>query len=111
MSQTIRTPKNAWSRQEVTIDGNVLSIELKWHTRSNQWVISIYDSNSNVILAGIALRENESITKTYLRDPFANGNLWVLRFGIDDATITRNNLGTGFQLIYLTKEEEDAAGL
>lgn len=111
MAIRIRTPKNAWSIQEVTIDDNVLNIELKYLTRPQEWIMNIYDSNNNIILAGLALRETQSLTKTYLRDPFNNGNLWVLRVSSEGETIDRSNLGSQFQLFYLTEEEASDAGL
>lgn len=111
MALQIRTPQNAWSRQQVIIEGVVLNIELRWMTREAVWVIDIFDTNNNSILTGIKLTENVSITSQYFRELLPRGNLWVLRFESSATNITRTNLGTGFQLIYLTEEEQSDAGL
>lgn len=112
MALQIRTPQNAWSRQQVIIDGIVLNLELRWMSRESVWVIDIFDTNNNTILTGVKLTENQSIDLRYYRPELPiNGNFWVLRFEASADLITRTNLGTAFQLVYLTEEEESVAGL
>ena len=112
MSLQIRTPQNAWSNQQVIIDGVVLNIELRWMKREEVWCIDIYNTNNETILTGAKLTENTSIDLKYYRPELPiNGNFWVLRFDASAKSITRTNLGTSFQLTYLSEDEEIAAGL
>lgn len=112
MALQIRTPQNAWSRQQVIIDGVVLNIELRWMTREGVWCIDIFDTLNASILTGIKLTENTSINLGYYSPELpSTGNFWVLRFDSSADTITRTNLGTSFQLVYMTEDEEIAAGL
>ena len=112
MALQIRTPQNAWSSQQVIIDSIVLNLELRWMTREGVWCLDIYNNNNESLLTGIKLTENKSVDLGYYRTGLpTNGNFWVLRFDTSANNITRDNLGTSFQLVYLTEDEEIAAGL
>ena len=112
MPLQIRTPQNAWSSQQVIIGGVVLNLDLRWMTREEVWCIDIYNTNNETILTGMKLTENVSIDLKYYRPELPiGGNLWVLRFEAAADKITRTNLGTSFQLVYLTEDEQIAAGL
>jgi hypothetical protein len=111
MALQIRTPKNAWSSQQVILGGVVLNLELRWQTREAVWCIDIYDANGDTILTGVKLTENTSVDLGYYKPELPEGHLWVLRFESSADKITRDNLGTAFQLVYLTEEEEIGAGL
>jgi len=111
MAIEIRTPTIAWSEQQLTIGGIALNFILRWETREEVWVADLFDTNGNSILTGVALRENESINGAYYRPALPDGDFWVLRFESQADTITRNNLGTSFKLIFLTEAESIDAGL
>lgn len=111
MAIQIRTPQNAWTRQQVIIDSTVLVIELYIVTRTGNWVINLYDADDNLILGGISLRENQGITPKYYREELPSGGFYVLRVDPSADVITRTNLGRSFELVYLTEVEIDDAGL
>lgn len=111
MAIEIRTPQVAWSAQQITIGGITLNFELRWMTREEVWVADIFDVNGNSILTGIKLSENTSINMGYYRPELPEGDFWVLRMESQADTITRNNLGSAFKLVFLTYAESVNAGL
>jgi hypothetical protein len=111
MAIEIRTPQISWTSQQITIGGITLNFELRWMTREGVWVADIFDVNSNSILTGVKLTENTSINMRYYVPDLPEGDFWVLRVESQADTITRNNLGSSFKLVFLTYEESVSAGL
>ena len=112
MSIKIKTPQNAWSSQQVIIDGVVLILKLRWMHREEVWCLDMLNSSNESILTGVKLTENASIDLRYFNFELpTTGSFWVLRFDASAKSITRTNLGTSFQLVYLTEDEQIAAGL
>lgn len=108
MAQTINHNKTPYSRQRVSLNGQSLTIDLKYTPRQQCWHMDIYDTGTgDEVLLGIKVEPNQNLTGRYQRAKISGGDIWCLRRKADGSPITYDNLGSGrsYELVFLKDEE------
>lgn len=113
MALIIKVPESAWHTQDIVLNGVTFNMVLKFNTRDASWYVDLLDANQQVILYGLKVMPNQSLTGrfSYLTT-IPDGNLWCLRRKRDFSPIGRDNLGVDntYELIWLSSEEERELG-
>lgn len=117
MASLIKTSRSPWASQTVTVGGETIKVVLKWNDRDSPdgaWYVDITDLRDNVILSGLKVMPNQSLTTRYnTLDNLPNGNLWCFRLKNNKERINRDNLGSGktYALIWMSYEEERSVNI
>lgn len=94
-------------RSDLAIDDVTITLRVKWNQRFKYWSLSIYDRDSNIILAGIKMVRDSPLISG-LRIPSISGDfLFVRQYGNKDEA-DFESLGDDFVLVYVTSEEINA---
>lgn len=104
MALILNTPKDPVSTQQVTLDGINIFIKLEWNVRNEAWYISVYDNVKQPIVTGIRLVKGSIPLFRYTDTRLPRGILLLLQNNLR-ADLGRENLGTDFELVYLTLED------
>ena len=93
--------------QKIDLGGIFYHIRIRWNSRSESWFLHLFDADENPIVTGKRLVPNYPLTEIHT-DRFS-GELIVLdnQNDLTDCTITYENLGKRFLLVFLTEEEAD----
>ncbi|HCM7357821.1 TPA: hypothetical protein N3288_000227 [Klebsiella aerogenes] len=106
MAYSIVIPDRDWSEQQVSLDGSVYTIELRYRGRLDRWYLTLKDMSGNILVNQKKCVCGQTLTGTFSIPGFV-GSLYVeQRFGVADYP-TRNNFGQGkeIELLYLTEKE------
>jgi len=74
--------------------------EFNFNARSERWSMNIFDSDNNLLLAGISLLYNVDLTGRFVNEELPPGRF--ILYDTEDAnkSPTRNELGTRVKLLY-----------
>lgn len=100
----IEIPLNSSPEQifSITIFGETYNCRVILNSRTGVWSISIFDSNSVVIVEGIALLGGVDILNQY---NLPIENMYVVNLDKTNQDPSKDNLGTIAKLFVLTDEE------
>lgn len=93
-------------QQTVVLERTVYNFAINYNVRDESWYLSIYDKGQNPLLLGrrLVVDAYTNILDSIYGDDKPSGRLLVN--AIDDNTeITRQNMGTEVQLIYVSEDE------
>ena len=91
--------------QKISLGGQLVKIRLKYNIRSFSFHIDFTDSFSNII-TGIKLVPNWLLLRGHSRFLSFSGDLIVLKADEKASpTITYDNFGSGWELLYMTEDE------
>jgi hypothetical protein len=110
----INIPDSPYSEQNITLDGLLIKLILKYNVISSSWYLDI-KSGSGVtnLLSGIKITPNRNLTGRHLIDELSGGSLWCLRTKSDLSPISRGNFGEGktYGLFWISDYEIEEVGL
>lgn len=100
--------KYARWKVSVTLSGVRYQLYISWNTRMESWYMTILDVNDEVLLGGLRLVPNVNFFEKYRASvpELPPGDLGIYCAGkMASDEITRENLGTDFNLFYVIEEE------
>ena len=98
MSAVIIPWQNAIAfQQQVTLDGRLYSLRLRFNGESGHWSMDISDRNREPLVTGIRLAKGQALLYACRAIGLPRGDFFVIGNGMP----TRENMGDGLQLIYL----------
>lgn len=92
---------------ELAINDVTLTIRVKWNQRFSFWSLSIYDRDSNIIIAGVRMVRNSGLLQG-IRIPCIDGEFLFIRQYGDKSEADFYSLGADYALVYVTREEINA---
>ena len=79
-------------------------VKLMWNSRSENWHITVTDENTDVI-NGVKVVGNWPLLSSHRAQITMDGDLVVIPLITDPPPLTYDNLGTEWQLVYMTSDE------
>jgi hypothetical protein len=103
----IPIPDTAYSSEQVTLNGQTFIFTFRYNERSERWKLDIEDSFENLIIAGLTLVENISLTSHLNLLDIFDGDLYCVKLEAGEERLGRNNVGVGktHELIYVGANE------
>ena len=89
----------------VDLNGAIVILVLKHNYHLECWYLDIYDSNNNLLLAGLMLVPNIDILAPYQQLKLTLGSLVLIEKNAGDYKLTEN-FGTNTNLLWFEPEEE-----
>lgn len=101
MSELLEIPLDSTEpnfTQDVDLSGVTYRLRFTWNVRGQYWVVTLLDTNDNIIVSGQKLVTNFPLFYRIVSNDMPRG----LLFCVDTAGngITRDNLGTDITLCY-----------
>jgi hypothetical protein len=94
--------------QQITLDGLLYTFEFNWNSRGEYWTLTIYNQNSERIIAGVKVILNFDLTGRYTKITLPPGILLSTRENDDVSKIADGELGNLVNLFYVTEAERAA---
>jgi hypothetical protein len=69
---------NTHYTQTMTLSGQTFTLELRYNSRMARWILSVLDAAQNIIVAGIPMLNNRSLTSQYTTLELPVGDLFCL---------------------------------
>jgi len=93
----------------VTLSGVRYQLYISWNTRMENWYMTILDVNDKILLGGIRLVPNVLLFEKYRASvpelPIGDLVIFDREGKLEEDEITRNNLGSRFDLSYVISGE------
>ena len=88
--------------QGVELEGRAYRLDFRWNTRTEQWVIDVFDGGGASLVTGVRGVINVPLLQKYgLREDLPPGELFLLDSTGQDLEATLNDLGSRVELVYL----------
>lgn len=107
MAYIISVPDSPASTQRITIEGLTYFIYLAYNSRQESWELTLHNEDNEPLVEGIKLIPDQNITKRFLWVDRFEGDIVISIYNATAEPITRDNLGTDYLIVYVTKEELD----
>lgn len=121
MAIQIKVDDTSYQSKEITINGQVLYIEVVYNSSDDvnedgegAWYFNLLDRKSVDILSGVKILPIQNLTSRYLNvNTTLQGDFWCMNVKDSSSLIDRSNFGTDkqFQLWYISNEEMISEGL
>lgn len=87
-------------RYSIILEGVSYFFEFNFNARSERWSMNIFDSDNNLLLAGISLLHNVDLAGRFVNEDLPPGRF--ILYDTEDAnkSPTRDELGTRVKLLY-----------
>lgn len=108
MARVIQAFQDSSYIQEVTLDGAVYRLHIKWNHRAQHWSMDILDIDENVLVGGISLMVEYPLLFQYQYREIPPGAMAAVDPADPYTELGRHDLGSRSQLVYLTEEEASA---
>lgn len=92
---------------DVAIGSDTYTVRVKWNYRFSFWSMTIYDRDSEVVIAGVRMIRDSALLKG-LHIPGIDGDFAFIRTYGDKEEADFDSLGADFSLYYVTRDEIDA---
>jgi hypothetical protein len=102
------TPDYSCYVEEVTIDGTAYVLRVYYNWRGGYWALDIMDRNDTPIVSGIRLVGSAPLTDQFRYLGIPKGLLTMICFANPTSDPTRTELGTSYEMVYLTEDERGA---
>lgn len=91
--------------QQITLDNSIFRFDFLWNSRGEQWNLSVLDVDLNPLVEGIKLVLGYPLFDQWVDRGLPPGELFAIDTTGDEIKITRTNLGTIVELIYIPEAE------
>ncbi len=90
-----------WYSFKTSLSGEIFTLELRYNTRMQRWIMDIEDPSGNVILAGIPLLIQINLTAQYPELALPVGTFVTVDETDTDTQPTQYSFGVSNALLYL----------
>jgi len=91
--------------EQITLDNQLFRFDFLWNGRAEQWDMSVLDVNLTPLVEGIKLVLGYSLFDQWVDRGLPPGELYAVDTTEEEIRITRTNLGTIVELIYIPEDE------
>lgn len=99
------SPALANFSQQITLDNQLFRFNFLWNGRAKQWDMTILDVNLTPLVEGIKLVLGYPLFDQWVDRGLPPGELYAVDTTGEEKRITRTNLGTVVELIYVPEDE------
>jgi len=85
---------------EITLDERLYTLQFAYVQRIERWIMNIYDSAKNLLLAGITLHSNTDLISRFTDPNLPQGKFVCHDIEGKNKSATRDNLGSRVKLLY-----------
>lgn len=98
-------PNQFFFTETVTLEGVTYELEFNWNHRGEFWCVTIYDSEGNILIAGVKVVLEFDLFKRYSKTNIPIGLFIAICDGISKAKLAFDELGTTANIIYIPESE------
>ena len=91
--------------QTVTLGLASFMITCCWNVRDEAWYVSVYKSDETPLVIGKKLTIDVNVLSDVYDDGKPDGGLYAIVMGNNIDVITRNNMGSEVELVYIGDDE------
>jgi hypothetical protein len=95
----------AFWEQKVILGGVQVILEAEWNVRDEAWYLSIYKSDETPLIVGRKLTLNVDLLKLVHDEGKPQGVLAAVAITTGVSNITRDNVGTDVELVFVGNDE------
>ncbi len=103
-----RTDGSNWYDFNIQLEGIVFTFEFVWNDREGSWYFNLYDTNANLLLAGIKVVLNTFLLARFVSTSLPNGDLTACDTTGQDVMPGLQDLGDRVLLSYFSNAELQA---
>jgi hypothetical protein len=103
--QVIKWFDSPYFEQHLLLGDSVYILECNWNIRDETWNVSLYTNDNVPLVVGKRLNINTDILSTVYSDDSPKGYLIVLPIAKDVTYITRYNMGSEVNLVFVGYDE------
>lgn len=100
-----RVENEAFWEQKVILGGVWVILEAQWNVRDEAWYMSLYKSDETPLIVGRKLTLNVDLLKLVHDEGKPQGRLAAVAITSGVTEITRDNLGTDVELVFVGNNE------
>lgn len=93
------------------LDGTTFLFDINYIVRSDRWYITLYDSSSNVLVAGKKMVVNYPLFDTHVKAGMPKGQVMLLDTAGTEAECGHDDFSNRCKLIYLEDDEGEFVNL
>jgi hypothetical protein len=93
--------------EELTLEDTSYRLEFVYNWRSGQWSMSVLDIDLIPLVSGIPLVTNFNLFDQYPGRNLPAGEFYVVDTTEEEIEVTRENMGTILELVYIPEDELD----